>query len=113
MLKESYIVIPGSCRDEILNQLHEGHFGVDRTKLCARDSVYWPNISKDIEGLVKMCDLYQGHSCGNSKDPSISHDIPTKAWTNIQMDLFTLDNQTFLVIVDVSSWFPSAQDVKE
>ena len=48
VLKGSCIVIPESCRDEILDQLHEGHFGIDRTKLCARDSVYRPNINKDI-----------------------------------------------------------------
>ena len=30
VLKGSCIVIPKSCRDEILNQLHEGHFGIDR-----------------------------------------------------------------------------------
>ena len=41
VLKGSHIVIPESCRDEILDQLHEGHFGMDRTKLHARDSVYW------------------------------------------------------------------------
>ena len=39
VLKGSCIVIPESCRDEILDQLHEGHFGMDRTKLHARDSV--------------------------------------------------------------------------
>ena len=61
VLKGSHIVIPESCRDEILDQLHEGHFGTDRTKLCARDSVYWPNINKDIECLVKTCDLCQKH----------------------------------------------------
>ena len=44
VLKGSCIVIPELCRDEILDQLHEGHFGIDRTKLCTRDSVYWPNI---------------------------------------------------------------------
>ena len=62
VLKGSCIVIPESCRDKILDQLHEGHFGMDRTKLHARDSVYWPNINKDIECLVKTCDLCQEHS---------------------------------------------------
>ena len=57
VLKGTCIIIPESCRDEILNQLHEGHFGSDRTKLHARDSVYWPNINKDIKCLVKSCDL--------------------------------------------------------
>ena len=33
VLKGSCIVVPESCRDEILDQLHEGHFGMDRTKL--------------------------------------------------------------------------------
>ena len=62
VLKGTHIIIPESCRDEILNQLHEGHFGSDRTKLHARDSVYWPQINKDIECLVKTCDLCQEHS---------------------------------------------------
>ena len=79
---------------------------MDRTKLCARDSVYWPNINKDIECLVKTCDLCQEHSCRNNKDPSIPCDIPTKAWTNIQKDLFALDSQPFLLVVDVTSRFP-------
>ena len=106
VLKGSHIVIPESCRDEILNQLHEGHFGMDRTKLHARDSVYWPNINQDIECLGKTCDLCQEHSCRNNKDPSVPHDIPTKAWTNIQVDLFTLDGHSFLLVVDVTSQFP-------
>ena len=65
VLKGSHVVIPESCRHETLKQLHEGHFGIDRTKLCARDSVYWPNIDKDIEYLVKTCDLCQEHSHRN------------------------------------------------
>ena len=36
VLKGSCIAIPESCRDEILDQLHEGHFGIDRTKLGKR-----------------------------------------------------------------------------
>ena len=33
VLKGMRIVVPESCRNEILDQLHEGHFGIDRTKL--------------------------------------------------------------------------------
>ena len=106
VLKGSCIIIPQSCRDEILNQLHEGHFGSDRTKLHARDSVYWPNMNKHIKCLVKSCDLCQEHSRRNNKDPAISREIPIQAWSTVQTDLFTLDNQTFLLVVDVTSWFP-------
>ena len=53
VLKGTRIVILKSCQDELLLKLHEGHFGVDRTKLRARDSVYWPHIGRDIENLNK------------------------------------------------------------
>ena len=83
VLKGTCIVIPESCRDEILDQLHEGHFGIDRTKLCARDSVYWPHINKDIECLVKTSDLCQEHSCRNNKDLIVSREIPIQAWSMV------------------------------
>ena len=52
------------------------------------------------------CDLCQEHSHRNSKDPAIPRDIPIQAWSMVQTDLFTLDGQSFLLVVDVTSWFP-------
>ena len=109
MLKGTCIVISEPCRDEILDQLYEGHFGIDRTKLCARDSVYWPSINKDIECLVKTCYLCQEHSHRNNKDLAIPRDIPIQAWSTVQTDLFTLDGQSFLLVVDVTTWFPAVR----
>ena len=61
---------------------------------------------------MKTCDLCQEHSCRNNKDSSVPHDIPTKAWTKIQMDLFTLDSHSFLLVVDVTSWVPVVRILK-
>ena len=33
VLKGTCIIIPNQCRDELLAELHEGHFGIDCTKL--------------------------------------------------------------------------------
>ena len=33
VLKGTRIIVPKQCREELLVKLHEGHFGVDRTKL--------------------------------------------------------------------------------
>ena len=57
--KGTGIVIRNHCRSELLEKLHEGHFDVDRTRLQARDSVYWPSINKDIETLIKTCETCQ------------------------------------------------------
>ena len=106
VLKGSCIVIPESCGDEILDQLHEGHFETGRTKVCTRDSVYWPSINKDIECLVRTCNLCQEHSRRNNKDSAILKEIPIHVWSTVQTDLFTLDGHSFLLVVDVTSQFP-------
>ena len=46
MLKETRIIIPKQCRNKLLDKVHEGHFRIDRTKLRARDSIYWPGIKE-------------------------------------------------------------------
>lgn len=46
------IVIPQHYRPAILEELHEGHPGVVRMKMLARQKVYWPSLNADIE---KFC----------------------------------------------------------
>ena len=103
VLKGTRIIIPNQCREELLKQLHEGHFGVDRTRLRARDSIYWPCINRDIEILVKTCDICQENSKRNNKDPVLAREIPIFPWTVLEMDLFTLDDHTFLLVVSMTS----------
>ena len=103
VLKGTRIVIPKECQDELLEKLHEGHFGVECTRLRARDSVFWPGINKDIEALIKSCEICQEHSRRNSKDPVLAREIPLVPWTLLEMDLFSLDDHSFLLVVDVTS----------
>ena len=89
------IIVPNKCRDELLEKLHVGHFGIDRTKLRARDSIYWPGINKDIEILVKTCDTCQENGKRNNKDPVLSREIPMCPWTMLELDLFSMDDHSF------------------
>ena len=38
------IVIPSTLRSQVLDLLHEGHFGIQRMQQLARTVFYWPNI---------------------------------------------------------------------
>ena len=49
VLKGQQLVIPRMQQPEILRQLHTAHLGTEKTKLLARDTVYWLNINKDID----------------------------------------------------------------
>ena len=106
VLKGMRIIVPTQCRDELLEKLQEGHFGIIRTKLRARDSIYWPGINKDIEILVKTCITCQENGKRNNKDPVLAQEIPMFLWTMLELDLFTMDDHTFLLIVNVTSRFP-------
>ena len=105
ILKGTCIAIPEQCRDEILDQLHEGHFGTDHTKLCVRDSVYCPQINKDIEHLIKTCEQCQENSKRNIKDPKIPRELPVQPWNTLETNLFTFEGHSFLLVVDVMSQF--------
>lgn len=52
-------VIPTKLQSSVLQELHKSHLGIVKTKSLARSYVYWPNIDKDIEKLVKNCEPCQ------------------------------------------------------
>ena len=79
VLKGTRIIVPMSCHDEVLAKLHEGHFGIEHTKLRSRDSVYWLLMYKDIEDMVKTCEKCQEFSRRNNKDPVLSRELPLVA----------------------------------
>lgn len=55
----SRVVLPYALQPQILHLLHAEHPGETRMKQLARSHVYWPNIDKDIEQLVKQCGVCQ------------------------------------------------------
>ncbi|XP_063907429.1 uncharacterized protein K02A2.6-like [Zophobas morio] len=56
LFRKDRVLIPSSLRSHILNELHETHLGITKTKQLARRYVYWPSIDRDIERLVKGCE---------------------------------------------------------
>ena len=59
--KSSKLLIPSSLRRKTLEQIHEGHQGMEKCMLKARESVYWPGISDDIWKAVEKCGIYHRH----------------------------------------------------
>ncbi|GFO04107.1 Pol polyprotein [Plakobranchus ocellatus] len=47
------VIIPATFRKQLLNELHENHLGINKTKAIARSYVYWPNLDDDIEAMIK------------------------------------------------------------
>ena len=52
-------MIPESCREPVLAELHMSHPGIVKMKSLARIHVWWPGIDKTIEQLVHDCEACQ------------------------------------------------------
>ena len=90
-------------RQEILENLHQSHMGISKTKARARETVYWPNINQHIEMLIKKCEVCQTYQKQQQKEPAIPSDIPIYTFQIVASDLFNWNNQEFVIVADYYS----------
>lgn len=99
------IIIPKTMRKRILEQLHEPHFGINKTLNRAKSSVFWPSICNEIENLVSNCHICQLNAPMNQKEPLIPHEIPDEPYKKIACDILDHKSKSYLCVVDFySKW---------
>ena len=49
------IIIPESLQQEMLEKVHEGHLGITKCRERARQSIWWPGMSRRLAETVKCC----------------------------------------------------------
>ena len=57
VLKGTCIVIPHKKHQATLNLIHKGHLGLNKYKVRAKDTIYWPGLSEQLEKLDLNCEL--------------------------------------------------------
>ena len=73
ILKDNRIFIPNRIHEAILKLIHEGHLGLNKWKLHAKETVYWPGLNDQLERLVLNCELCLKYSYYKWKqEPSLS-----------------------------------------
>ncbi|UYV66853.1 K02A2.6-like, partial [Cordylochernes scorpioides] len=105
LMRSCRLVIPASMKLEILDKLHAGHFGITKTRLRARETVWWPGISEEIAETVRRCSVCIQEAV-SKHEPLIPTNFPTRPWQKIGMDLFKFENKWYLVVIDYYSRFP-------
>lgn len=86
------VSVPKKCQKRVLEELHQVHFGIARTKAIARGYVWWPKLNKQVKTMTKSCTQYQ--KVKNTTTPSMdmalhamaenSHRLcGTVLWTNV------------------------------
>ena len=103
------MVVPGPAKKRVLQSLHGGQCGFQKTHALAMKSVFWPGMSNHIKTLCENCDQCrvlapaQQRTMANRKDAKSAHELfPMSV---VPLDLFQAAGKEYLVMVNRFSGF--------
>lgn len=106
------IIVPLSLRNNVLSELHKGHFGVTKMKSEARDRVWWPGLSADVERRAAACAVCAAQRAAPPRAPLTPWPYPSRPWQRVHIDfLGPIHNRMFLIVVDAYSKWVECFDV--
>lgn len=107
------LVIPQTCRKEMLARIHESHLGIVKCKAMAREVMFWPSMGSYIEDIISKCSICATHQRQNPRESLIPHKIPDRPWSKIAMDLFEFNGHQYLLSVDFYSKWPEIAKLEQ
>ena len=90
ILKGTWIVVPHKKHQPTLQLIHNGHLGLGKCKLRAKDTVYLPGLNDQLEKLVLNCELCLKYSHSQHKQKSrtsLGQEIQVHPWTKLTTDI--------------------------
>lgn len=103
VFKGERIIIPLALRKDMLKRVHVGHMGMVKCKNRAKEVMFWPSMNSQIEDIVSNCPACTEHQRSNPKEPMIAHELPNRPWQHVATDLFMLEDEQYLIVVDYYS----------
>ena len=90
----------------MLERAHEGHLGIVKTKAHVREVIWWTGMNNQVEQLVSSCETCARFQNQQRKEPLLSTDLPQRPWKKVAADLFELEGDHYILLVDYYSRFP-------
>ena len=110
LLKGTCIIVPHTLHPEMIQLLHTGHLGLEKCLNRAKQSMYWPGLYEELKDLVTNCTTclkfsLQKPTCLSNRQYA-GHEIPVYPWSKLASNIFYFEGDSYLLIVDNTSWFP-------
>ncbi|GBM78866.1 hypothetical protein AVEN_157824-1 [Araneus ventricosus] len=86
------LIVLYSLRRDMLQLIHEAHFGIEKCKTRAREIMYWPGMNSDIENEVSQSAICEKFKKASSKKPLKPHTLPFRPFEKIGVDIMDFDN---------------------
>ena len=110
LVYQNRVAVPENQRQNCLKSLHDTHQGLNKCRLRAESSVWWPGISRDLKSLVENCSECQRNRPAQKAEPLKPTQLPQRPWQTLGADLCTLNGRNYLIVVDYySRWIEIEQ----
>ena len=106
VMKGTQVVVPHKKCETTLKLIHEGHLGLGKCKLRAKDTEYWTGLNDQLEKLILNCELclkYSHGKCNPKSTTSLGQEIPVHPWSKLGTDIFHFEGAAYLLVVDYTS----------
>ena len=100
------LLIPAKMHKAVLEQLHDSHQGLVRTKERAQLIVYWPNISHDIDNVISSCKMCLDRLPSHPKELIIMKPQLTRPFQEIATEFCNYAGNEYLIVIDCLSDWP-------
>lgn len=97
------IVIPPPLRRQVLNEIHEGHLGINKMKTLSRSYIYWPNLDSDIEEVCRSCEACRAVRDAPPRARLHPWEFPLHPWQRVHADFADCAGTRYLILVDAHS----------
>ena len=95
----------------MLQKIHEGHLGVESCLRRAREVFYWPLMTSEVKDYVSNCSVCNTVQPSQAREPLLEHEIPQRPWSKVATDLFSINGNNFVVVVDYCSNFIEVEQI--
>lgn len=88
VFKANKLVVPENLRKEMITKIYYNHLGLEKCKNRAREIMYCPFMSKEIEDVILNCHLCNSYKKVQIREPLMPREVPDEPWQMVGMDLF-------------------------
>ena len=107
LFRAQQLTAPHSWGKEMLDRIHESHQGIVKCKQRARDILFWPGMSSQIEDKCSICNQFQR---AQPKESMVIQELTDRLWAKIGSDLFEFNGAHYPLSVDYNSkWIEIAK----
>ncbi len=101
------VLVPQSMRAEIARLCHWAHGGIQKCLQFARSRYFWPDMTREVEAMVRACKVCMEFSPRRQKEPMYCpNELVSHPLERVHCDIFSVKKANYLFLIDEFSLFP-------